>query len=114
MERGLHKLPGIALKAPSAEERIAALREACANTAWYDRGASSRLTGPLETATVCSWFTIFLLDGDSAWTKNQDGTKYQQWRMLKATVMKPVYYCSRCRQRWSKFDKALSHVEVKL
>lgn len=112
MERGLHNLPGVELKTPTAEERIAALREAGANTAWYDRGSSVRLTAPMETAAVCSWFTIYLLDGDYAWTKNQDGSKYQQWRRLKAAVTKPVYYCASCRQRWSKYDEAVSHAEV--
>ena len=31
----------------------------------------------------CSWFSLYLLEGNGAWTKTQSGEKYKQLKQLR-------------------------------
>lgn len=87
------------------DEVIDRLREDGHDTTWYRKHAEDR---PMTTDT-CGYFTIYLLEGEWAYTIDSRGEKYQQYRKLKTPEAESTYYCSGCKTRYAEWDKANEH-----
>lgn len=112
----MNNLPGIKTytketRSDPATHAIDMLRTLGADTSWYDKHRTAA-TPSYDNPQKCTWFTIYILDGDAAYTKTQTGDKYQEFRKLAKAVEIPAYYCQHCKGRWPGYDEAVAHLTV--
>ncbi len=89
---------------------ISKLKEQGCDVSWYEKGAKRRRQEPPAEPTKCSWFSIYLLEGEYAWTKGHNGEPYQKHKKLKTPVEQPSYFCSACGKNWRTFEASLKHL----
>lgn len=88
---------------------IEELREQGHDVSWYDNAAPKHEL-PQEQPKQCSILTRYLLEKDTAYTVNHDGSKYLDYKKLSKPVNRVTYYCSACRVKFDSFDKLNTHV----
>jgi hypothetical protein len=94
----------------STDEVIQKLREDGHDVSWYT--AHKKTDRPME-AEKCGYFTVYLLEGDWAYTVDAEGNKYLEYRKLPKAEIKPCYYCSACKERISDRELALAHRNIR-
>src|SRR5262245_54550331 len=72
------------------------LRERGHDVSWYAR---YKPEGKPTAPTKCGYFTVYLLENEWAWTIDDNGNKYKQYRKLRQPVPAPIYGCSVCSAR---------------
>lgn len=101
----------------SAEDTLKKLEAKGINTDWYYRSKKARdakITKPrleFEPTKQCSILTMFMLQGKAAFTVFSDGKPYQEYRKLKESFEKPIYYCSHCKGKFITWDQAMRHIK---
>lgn len=82
------------------------------DTTWYSK-AKRLPDARLKTGTECSFFTVYIADGEWVYTKNTGtGTKYQQYRKLtKNFAAKETWFCEICKGKWPSWSEAEQHYE---
>jgi hypothetical protein len=70
-----------------------------------------RVNKPLEETEIssCGYFTIYYLEGNTAYTVDHQGDKYLDYRALKKSVTTPCWYCGGCKTRFAELGDALAH-----
>ena len=105
-------LPPHLLRKPSTqyvgttEEVIEKLRADGFNVDWYKPPTHSVEAPAAET---CGYFTVYYLEGPTAYTITHDGSKYLGYRALKKPVQNPCWYCAGCKRRFATATEALAH-----
>jgi hypothetical protein len=94
----------------STDEVIEKLREDGQDVSWY---AKYKQTDRLMEAEKCGYFTVYLLEGDWAYTIDSTGEKYLEYRKLTKPEPKPCYFCSACKERISDRELALAHRNIR-
>jgi hypothetical protein len=87
-------------------EVIEKLRTDGFNVDWY-KPATDSVEAP--AADKCGYFTIYYLEGQTAYTITYDGSKYLDYRTLNKPVEHPCWYCSGCKARFTTTADALAH-----
>jgi hypothetical protein len=90
-------------------EVIEKLRSDGFNVDWY-QAATDSVEAP--AAEKYGYFTIYYLEGQTAYTTTNDGSKYLDYRTLKKPVEHPCWYCSGCKARFTTATEALAHRDV--
>lgn len=87
-------------------EVIEKLRSDGFDVDWY-KPAIQSVEAP--AADKCGYFTIYYLEGQTAYTIDHDGSKYRDYRTLNKPVEHPCWYCSGCKTRFTTAADALAH-----
>ncbi len=103
-------LPGVKTKKAgryvgTTEEVLEILAADGFPTQWYTK---HRHTLEEEAPTKCGFTTVYLLEGNWAYTLSWDGEKYLDYKKLPKPVSAPVYYCQVCKARMTK-EEAQQH-----
>lgn len=78
------------------------------DTTWYTK-ATDRPEAKVKPQDKCGYFTVFYLEADTAYTINNDGSKYLKYRTLRRSEAKPCWYCEACKTRFDEWDQANEH-----
>lgn len=112
------RIPGVVVgekrrRANPGQHAIRMLEQRDQDTAWYYKHGRPPVES--QAPAACSWFTVYILEGEWVWTKTHPtdtapSQKYRQFTRLKKPVEVPCFYCSHCKRRWSEYEGAMEHL----
>ncbi len=109
----MNNLPGVIVgRRPSryngtADDYIEQLRQEGVDVSWWRRHQSK--TPQQDAQPRCGYMAIYFLRGDTAYTKNSDGSPYMAHHKLKAKQNKDCWGCEGCKARFWSWEDAQTH-----
>jgi hypothetical protein len=89
----------------TADEVITKLREDGHDVSWWEKRAKKPAPPAPEK---CGYFTMYILEGEAAYTLKSDGEKYEGVRKIKPEET-PCWYCAGCKARFYEKSDAMKH-----